>query len=174
MNRKRFSRGQPRFFGYDFCTPALYAERVNTGGSVKQGPGSFKWVLMHISAEMFESIIRGIRGDGGDEKRKHPRVGLSGRITIAPLPPAKNQKPTTVAVRDLSPGGIGILHSQAFRPGEQFNLILKYDKSETTKTILCTVRWSRSVGSDLYAIGAQFEKGDAEPAKSPEKPKAGE
>jgi hypothetical protein len=129
---------------------------------------------VNISAEMFESIIKSVRGDGHDEKRKHPRVGLSGRMIIIPLPPAKNRNPASVTVRDLSAGGIGIVHSEALREGQQFNLVLKSEKTAKTTLILCTVRWSRSAGSDLYAIGARFEKSALEPVKAAEKtmPKA--
>jgi len=123
---------------------------------------------MNISAEMFEAIIRSIRGDGHDAKRKHPRVGFSGRMTIIPMP-AKNPKPVQVVVRDLSAGGIGILHTEAFRVGAQFNLELKSDKTGKTSTILCTVRWTRSVGSNLHEIGAQFENREVAPP-APSKP----
>jgi hypothetical protein len=127
---------------------------------------------MNISAEMFEAITKTIRGDAHDEKRKDPRVGLSGRMTIIPLPPAVNRNPTTVAVRDLAAGGIGIVHTEAFKEGQKFNLVLKYENTEKTRTLLCTVRWSQPAGSDRYAIGASFEKQKPEPAKPTKKPEA--
>ena len=129
---------------------------------------------MNISTEMFEAIIRSIRGDGHDAKRKYPRVGFSGRMTIVPLPPAKNRKPVLVVVRDLSAGGIGILHTEAFKAGQQFTLYMKSQNTGKTSTILCTVRWSRSVGSNLHEIGAQFENREpaqAAPTQPAEEPK---
>ena len=95
-------------------------------------------------------------------------------MTIVPLPPAKNPKPVLVVVRDLSAGGIGILHSEAFKPGQRFNLELKSEKTGKTSMILCIVRWSRSVGSNLHEIGAQFENHEpvhAAPPKPAEEPK---
>ena len=124
---------------------------------------------------MFEAITKTIRGDTRGEKRKDPRVGLSGRMIIIPLPPAVNRKPVTVAVRDLSAGGIGILHNEAFKEGQQFNLLLKYENNAETRLILCTVRRSQPVGADRYVIGASFEKEKsppAKPAKPSEKPEA--
>src|SRR5689334_8205204 len=100
---------------------------------------------MDISAELFESITRTIRGDAHGEKRKDPRVGLSGKMTIVPHPPVANGNPVTVTVRDLSAGGIGILHNQPLREGQQFNLLLTYEKTGKSRMVLCTVRWSQSL-----------------------------
>jgi hypothetical protein len=112
---------------------------------------------MKISAEMFEAITASIRGEARHEKRKSPRVGLSGKMTIMPLPPAKNCKPVLVPVRDLSATGIGILHSEDLQMGQQFNLVLKSERTAKTRVILCTVRWSLLAGPDMYSIGASFE-----------------
>jgi hypothetical protein len=124
---------------------------------------------MNLSAELFEAITTTIRGDSRDEKRMDPRVGLSGKVCIIPLATAVNAKPTMVNVRDLSAGGIGILHTEPFKGGQQFNLVLKYEKTGQSRMVLCTVRWSRSVGSGLHEIGASFAKSKPAAAASREK-----
>jgi PilZ domain len=112
---------------------------------------------MKISAEMFEAITASIRGEARHEKRKSPRVGLSGKMTIVALAPAKDRKPTLVPVRDLSATGIGILHNEDLQAGQQFNLMLESEKKEKARSIVCTVRWSQPAGPDMYSIGASFE-----------------
>jgi PilZ domain len=129
---------------------ALYVTMLLHWGLTLCGPS------MRISAEMFEAITTSIRGDSRDEKRKEPRVGLSGKVFIVVPSPSTDRKPKLVAVRDLSAGGIGIIHNEKLEPGQQFNLLLKYEQIGLLKEIICTVRWSRSLGSGLYAIGAKF------------------
>ncbi len=121
---------------------------------------------MHISAEMFEAITKSIRSDRCSEKRTSPRVGLSGRMAIVPAMPGAIRKAELVTVKDLSANGIGIVYHKALKVGEQFNLLLKSEKSGRTMTIICTVRWSRPVGPELHSIGASFETNDDEPIES--------
>jgi hypothetical protein len=123
-----------------------------------------------ISAEAFESIIRSLRSDArvgrGSDKRKTPRVGLSGRVTIIPCSPNSDRNPVVAMVRDLSTTGIGLAHSNPLVVGEQILLRFAATHMEPAKTILCTVTHSHTVGERLTTTGARFIK-DIEIATPP-------
>jgi hypothetical protein len=115
-----------------------------------------------ISAEAFDSIIRSLRSDHqtgrGSDKRRTPRVGLSGRVTIIPCSPNSNRTATTAMVRDLSTTGIGLAHSHPLVPGEQIILRFSATHMEPAKSILCVVTHSHTVGETLTTTGAKFIK----------------
>jgi hypothetical protein len=110
-----------------------------------------------ISSEAFESIVRSLRSDKqsgkGSDKRKTPRVGLSGRVTIIPCSAGADRTPAVAMVRDLSTTGIGLAHS-----------------NEPAKSILCMVTHSHAIGERLSTTGAKFIK-DIEIAPPEGRPK---
>jgi hypothetical protein len=115
-----------------------------------------------ISAADFESIVRSLRSDkqGGrtSDKRRTPRVGLSGRVTIIPCAPGADRNPVVAMVRDLSTTGIGLAHSAPVKAGEQIIVRFAATHNEPAKAILCAVTHSVSVGEQLFTTGAKFLK----------------
>jgi hypothetical protein len=115
-----------------------------------------------ISAAAFESIIRSLRSDKqvgrGSDKRKNPRVGLSGRVTIIPCSPGSDRKAVTAMVRDLSTTGIGLAHGNSLMDGEQVIVRFSATHDEPAKSILCTITHSHTVGESLCTTGAKFIK----------------
>jgi hypothetical protein len=115
-----------------------------------------------ISAEAFESIIRSLRSDRqtgrGSDKRRTPRVGLSGRVTIIPCSPNSNRTAAVAMVRDLSTTGIGLAHSHPLVIGEQIIVRFAATHMEPAKSILCTVTHSHTIGETLSTTGAKFIK----------------
>ncbi len=113
-----------------------------------------------ISSEAFESIIRSLRSDvhGGrnSDKRKTPRVGLSGRVTIIPCSPNSQRQPSVAMVRDLSTTGIGLAHSHPLAAGEQVIVRFTATHVEPAKSILCVVSHSHVIGETLSTTGARF------------------
>jgi c-di-GMP-binding flagellar brake protein YcgR len=133
-----------------------------------------------ISAAAFESIIRSLRSDKqtgrGSDKRKNPRVGLSGRVTIIPCSPNSQRTPVIAMVRDLSTTGIGLAHGNALSDGEQVIVRFAATHDEPAKSILCTVTHSHTIGERLCTTGAKFIKdieiaGPPVPAKPPARKK---
>jgi hypothetical protein len=126
-----------------------------------------------ISAADFESIIRSLRSDKQgirqSDKRRTPRVGLSGRVTIIPCSAGAGRTAVTAMVRDLSTTGIGLAHSKAVKPGEQIIVRFSAAHNEPAKAILCEVTHSLAVGEKLFTTGAKFlkdiEVSPADPAK---------
>ena len=127
-----------------------------------------------ISSEAFESIIRSLRSEPntgrGSDKRKHPRVGVSGRVTIIPCSPNSNRTAMVAMVRDLSTAGIGLAHSHRLVAGEQIIVRFAATHFEPAKSILCTVTHSHVVGERLTTTGAKFIK-DIEIGTPPAGPK---
>ncbi len=115
-----------------------------------------------ISAAAFESIVRSLRSDvrqsRGSDKRKAPRVGLSGRVTIIPCSPGADRQPVVAMVRDLSTRGIGLAHSAPLKGGDQIILRFAAAADEPAKVILCAITHSVAVGERLYTTGAKFIK----------------
>jgi hypothetical protein len=115
-----------------------------------------------ISAEAFDSIIRSLRSDHqtvrGSDKRRTPRVGLSGRVTIIPCSPNSDRTAAVAMVRDLSTTGIGLAHSHPLVTGEQIIVRFAATHMEPAKSILCTVTHSHAIGERLSTTGAKFIK----------------
>lgn len=115
-----------------------------------------------ISAEAFESIIRSLKSDHqtgrGSDKRRTPRVGLSGRVTIIPCSPNSDRTAAVAMVRDLSTTGIGLAHSHPLAAGEQIIVRFAATHMEPAKSILCTVTHSHAIGERLSTTGAKFIK----------------
>jgi hypothetical protein len=110
---------------------------------------------MHLTAEMYEDIVRSLRSDvlKGTERRRHPRVGMRVRITIIILDAAGQPgKAESVWVRDLSDGGIGLVATRPMKRGVLF--IVQFIRSDhQVLSLLCQVVQSHNV--DLI-IGARI------------------
>jgi hypothetical protein len=117
---------------------------------------------MIVSSDTFQAIIASIRCDpkagGARDKRTEPRVGFTGVVAITMCGPGCDRKPTLAKIRDLSTGGIGILHHEPIPVGQQFLLCLKAKGASPASAILCTVARIKCVDEGLYIIGARFTK----------------
>lgn len=129
-----------------------------------------------ISAEAFESIIRSLRAqpltDRGSDKRRSPRVGVGGGVTIIPCSPNSKRTAMAAMVRDISTGGIGLAHTHPLVAGEQIIVRFSATHLEPAKSILCTVTHSHMIGDHLTTTGAKFIKDIeivAPPAVEPKK-----
>jgi len=115
-----------------------------------------------LSSADFESIVRSLRSDKqagrSSDKRKTPRVGLSGRVTVIPCSHHVDRSAVTAMVRDLSTTGIGLAHSNPVRAGEQIIVRFAATHNEPAKAILCLVTHSITVGERLFTTGAKFLK----------------
>ncbi len=127
-----------------------------------------------ISSADFEAIVRSLRSDKqggrGSDKRRTPRVGLSGRVTIIPCSPHADRTPAVAMVRDLSTTGIGLTHSTAVKAGEQIIVRFSATHDEPAKAILCSVTHSVAVGERLFVTGAKFMKDIEVVTQAPGKP----
>jgi hypothetical protein len=91
-----------------------------------------------------------------ENARKHPRTPCPGsfKATIYPPPfnPAGEPFQCTLRIRDLSCGGIGILHTEQLYPKQIIVL------HAVTKLLIGEVRWCRQTGERSYIAGCQLVK----------------
>ena len=115
---------------------------------------------MELSAEVFRDIIKVLKSDtrADRDKRREPRVGLRGKVTVvhtsmtdAPAAPA------SAWVRDLSPGGVGLLYPHHLAKGSIF-LVRLPRHSGSAILARYTVVHCKSAGDNLHSIGARFDR----------------
>jgi len=113
---------------------------------------------MKLSVESFQSIMSFI-GAGADmdgDRRRRPRMDISsGVATIRIQRAGQAEEEAKVIVRDVSPEGIGVIHTQPLRMGDKFVLRLQSDSGKS-RDILCTVMRWRPEGEKQFSIGAVF------------------
>jgi hypothetical protein len=107
-----------------------------------------------------------------DDVRRFPRFYYRSRVqaTIYPLKNDPQATPTTclLLTRDLSRGGINLLHTQQLFPGQLVEFALSDGVIRKVR-----IAWCRKVANRCYSLGAQFvTKDDAggvgEPADAAE------
>lgn len=115
---------------------------------------------MNLTDEQFLEMISGITVVGEDERlgpadRRSPRFKLSTQVPVFPWEAPADA--LSVRVRDISPGGIGILHSRRMALDAQFALRLLRGESDST-LLLYTVLYWEPLAENFFAIGAQLER----------------
>ena len=109
-----------------------------------------------MSAELFEQIVKALRSDAvtDRDKRCGPRVGLRVQVDIF-LEPGTGRPVERMGCRNLSVGGIGLLHSREVRVGTEFVARLRASGVVHTVHISCVVLHCERAAQDLYSIGAR-------------------
>jgi hypothetical protein len=116
---------------------------------------------MHLSTKQFSEILSGLGNDvrdpsfAGSDKRRAHRVPVNNRVTIIPDITGENPQAVGVELRDISPRGIGFLHSRALPSGGQFVLELPQTAGEPVR-MLCSVVHSKPTNEGPFAVGAEF------------------
>jgi hypothetical protein len=110
--------------------------------------------MAELSAEVFESTLRGLRGDAV-HNRKHPRAPMRVKLKLFPVERHGVGKPREVWTRDLSTGGIGLLSADVMRAGSTFIVRLPRQESGFL-CLLCTVQNCVEQAKGCYAVGASF------------------
>jgi hypothetical protein len=110
--------------------------------------------MAELSAEVFESTLRGLRGDAV-HNRKYPRAPMRVKLRLYPVERLGVGKPREVWTRDLSTGGIGLLSPDHMRAGSNFIVRLPRIDSGFL-CLLCTVQNCVEQAKGLFAVGASF------------------
>lgn len=105
-----------------------------------------------------------------DDVRRYPRFYYRSRVqaTVYPLKNDPKAMPTTcmLLTRDLSRGGINLLHTQQLFPGQLVEFALSDGVIRKVK-----IAWCRKVANRCYSLGAQFvTKDDSGAASEPTQP----
>jgi hypothetical protein len=113
---------------------------------------------VELSADLLKSMLSGIKteqGKGVAEMRQAPRVSVRYTVKVAPYNNGTLGQPIRVWTRDISSGGIGLLHNQRFEVGSRFIIQLPRERGKPL-LLLCTVRNCDEISDHLYAVGASF------------------
>ena len=118
---------------------------------------------MNLPDDLFERITDSITSvvDGEDDghpgDRRAPRLKSQAHTTVFPWTHPDDEM-LSVRIRDLSQGGIGILHTRRISLDEQFVVALPSGNDGQSTLVLCTVAYWEPLGEDVVAIGARFER----------------
>jgi hypothetical protein len=130
---------------------------------------------MNLPDELFQRITESITIVGHDApqssgERRAPRVKLQTHVAVFPW--SSPIDALSVRVRDISIGGIGILHARRMALDEQFvaSLPCGGDHADEHVLLLYTVVYWEPLAEDLFAIGARFERIVSEEELTPTQP----
>jgi hypothetical protein len=90
------------------------------------------------------------------DRRRHPRVPHKAVFNLRPV--SANGAGLSVVLQDLSISGMGIIHSDALRMGEHYQIPLTREGSNATDSLalVATVVRCEQLDDGLYSIGFQF------------------
>jgi hypothetical protein len=132
-------------------------------GAIKVDP------LMQLSGDLFKQIITQLKSAlAATDRRDGPRVGLRNRVKLAMLSGSgvRTACSIEVGVKDLSPGGIALIHHTAIPPDTIFAIRLPLQEAGDL-TVVYKVKNCRPLEKGVYRIGAVLIK--AEEAMIPTK-----
>ena len=113
---------------------------------------------VELSADLLKSMLSGIKteqGKGYAEMRRNPRVAVRYTVKIIPYINGALGQPLRVWTRDISSGGIGLIHSSPMDVGTRFIIQLPRESGKSL-LLLCTVRNCTMVSDELFGIGSSF------------------
>lgn len=98
-----------------------------------------------------------------DDARRFPRFAYQTKVEAAiyPLEAKQGEEPVRCAMmtRDLSRGGINLLHSDQLFPGQRIDIVLN-------GMLRCVeVRWCRRIANRCYSVGCRFVARPVEPGE---------
>ena len=113
---------------------------------------------MQLDSALFEHVAASLGGapQPADVRR---RVDVDSRVTVIPLTDSLAAAPFEIALRDLSPGGIGFLHGERMPLDEQFVVLLPHSVA-----VLCQVAYYQPVADRSFSVGARFLRVLRQPA----------
>jgi len=96
-----------------------------------------------------------------DDVRRYPRFYYRARVEAVIYPLAAGQQVEPIRcyllARDLSRGGINLLHSEQLFPGQRIDVTLSKSEPRSVEVV-----WCRRLANRCYSLGCRFTKGDAE------------
>ena len=130
--------------------------------AVTQPNAGRRGVSTTLTAEVFKDVVSALRSDDNSnrvlDKRSSPRVGLRTKLAIVTGPTGPFEAaPVEVWLRDLSAGGIGIVHSREMERGTPFVAHLPRRQGAALR-VLYEVAHCKRLAKDLYSIGAKLNR----------------
>jgi len=101
--------------------------------------------------------LAGPVGNEWDECRRHPRFYYRAKVegTIHPPNVATHEQPKTcqMMTRDISRGGMNLLHTDQLFPGQRIDVAIKDGCKRLVEVV-----WCRRLAHRCYSIGCRFVK----------------
>lgn len=113
---------------------------------------------MDLSPELFDQIVVATSGTLADAKasdRRSPRARTATPLAVCPW--ADPMAVLSLKVRDLSAGGVGLLHRERMALDEKVVIRLPTPAGESI-TVLGKVVYWEPLAPELFAIGVQFDR----------------
>jgi hypothetical protein len=88
-----------------------------------------------------------------DDVRRHPRFYFRScaEATIYPFGPQREERHCFLLTRDLSRGGVGLIHREQLFPGQRMEITLNGHPPRQAE-----VMWCRRLAADSYVCGCRF------------------
>lgn len=130
---------------------------------------------MNLEVETLTGIVAAMRLRGGtrtwEDRRAMGRIPMQKVMAIIPYRTGMTGEAVNVWIRDISAGGMGLIHSHRMEPNEEFVIRLpRVDGSEMP--LVCAVAHCTALGPELFTIGARFVRTLTEDAPAPHSPGA--
>jgi hypothetical protein len=90
------------------------------------------------------------------DRRSSPRIKQRGKFDIRPILCDGVGAAVTLVLVDISTGGLGALHSQPLRVGDQFQIPLTREAGDEPLSLVCTIVRCEKMDEDLYSIGFEY------------------
>jgi hypothetical protein len=124
--------------------------------------------MMRLKTNQVLTMLASLRSDDdrsrGDERRCSRRVPMYKRLTIIFRPHRPDCSTTVVLARDMSAGGICIVHDEALSPGTPF--IAQFpSRGGEPRSVLYSVAHCSQLPGKMHCIGARLVHifGDIQP-----------
>jgi len=116
-------------------------------------------MAIELTAEQLGQLSAVLRLAGSrdvpSERRRTQRLDVRASVSIAMVNEGQSGPSIAMRLRDLSPRGIALLHTEPMKTGQQFILNLQRGDGPPVQ-ILCTSIHSRPGKGRLHTIGAEF------------------
>ena len=119
---------------------------------------------------MLERILGALKAseaeNGGAERRVTPRIPMHNCMAIIPFREGVESERINVWIRDISAGGVGLVHGQKMHVGDRFLLEIKpVGQLQHSIHLVCSVVYCEQLSPHLFTIGGRFKRVVADGAK---------
>src|SRR6478672_4665180 len=117
---------------------------------------------MDLEQTKFSTILHTLQASDSDssvaERRTYPRIPMQKCLAVIPYRDGEEGELMEVWMRDISQGGIGLVHNQPMERGDEF--LIHLPEAGTEAKVRCRVTYCAPLmgkaSQGLYGIGARF------------------
>ena len=117
---------------------------------------------MDLEETKFSTILHTLQAPDSDlsvaERRTYPRIPMQKCLAVIPYRDGEEGELMEVWMRDISQGGIGLVHNQPMERGDEF--LIHLPEAGTEAKVRCRVTYCAPLmgkaSQGLFGIGARF------------------